>query len=267
LRVANRTIRTLKRRQAFLASLAATGNVEAACRAVGVGRSAIYAWRREDSDFAAEWDAAITAVMDRVEAKVIDQALHDERPAGVTSLIFLLRHQRADTYNPGMLIRHEAMRLAMEEKRQQLLSGLVIDGQVERSGPMLGDLAPIAVVALPSNLRDGSPHLPADFDVHAWRGTHPGEPLPFTPVVQSDSALTMPLPAHVLVDYHAGNDPELVSAMEADGQRIAPDRSTALWGRVKQYNEGLALLFGCGRPEANRLAGAAMGRAAGTAAG
>jgi hypothetical protein len=248
--VANRTIRTLKRRQVFLTSLAATGNVEAACRAIGVGRSAIYAWRREDSDFAAEWDAAINAVVDRVEAKLVDQALHDEGPAGVTSRIFLLRHQRADTYNPGMLLRHDAMRLAVEEKRQQLqLNGPIIDGQAEKSGLMLSDLAPIAAVALPCNLRDGSPHLPADFDVHAWHDAHPGEPLPFTPVVQSDSALTMPLPAHVMVDYHAGTDPELVSAMEADGQRIAADRSTTLWGRVKQYNEGLALLLAAVDPK------------------
>jgi hypothetical protein len=248
--VANRTIRTLKCRRLFLADLAATGNVEAACLAVGVGRSAMYAWRREDSDFAAEWDAAITAVVDRVEAKLVDQALHDEGPAGVTSRIFLLRHQRAATYNPGMLVRHEAMRLAMEEKRQQLqLGGPVIDGQVERNGKMLSEMDFIAVTALPSNLRDNSPHLPPNFDPDEWWSEHPGEPLPFVPVPQSDAALAMPLPANVILDFHDGTDPELVSSMMADDHEVPPDCSTTLWARVKAYNTGLALLRGAVDPQ------------------
>jgi hypothetical protein len=132
-----RTIRTPRRRQAFLQRLGETGNVEAACGAVGIGRSAVYAWRREDPAFAAEWDEAIEAVMDAIEAKVIDQALHDDGPAGVTSRIFLLRHQRAAIYNPGMLLRHEAMRFAVEEKRQQLLAGLPSTTTADVTGAMI----------------------------------------------------------------------------------------------------------------------------------
>jgi hypothetical protein len=140
-----------------------------------------------------------------------------------------------------MTIRHEAMRFELERRRLEV-NGPLIEGRVVGESKMLSDMDYIGIVALPTNLRAGSPHLPDDFDTDRWRDEHPGEPWPFTPVEQSEAALTMPLPGEVVVDYHPGTDPELVVEMVADGVDLPPDRATALWGRVRAYNDGLAKL-------------------------
>mgnify|MGYP000151930721 CR=1 FL=1 len=50
-----KTIRTDRAREAFISTLTSTCNVSAACRAAKIGRSAAYAWRKEDEGFAASW--------------------------------------------------------------------------------------------------------------------------------------------------------------------------------------------------------------------
>ena len=80
-----RTVRTVKRRRQFLEELARTGNVEKACALVGMGKSAAYCWKREDEAFSNEWNTAVERVIDAVEAKLIEQAMTDDTPAGVTS--------------------------------------------------------------------------------------------------------------------------------------------------------------------------------------
>jgi hypothetical protein len=112
-----RTIRTLNQRRAFIDVLTRTGNVVKACAAANMGRTAAYAWREADPVFREEWDAAIAEVLDCIEAKTIDQALTDDGPVGAQMRMFLLRHQRAEVYNPGMLLRHDAMRLELERRR------------------------------------------------------------------------------------------------------------------------------------------------------
>jgi len=61
-----RTIRTPKKRSTFLAAIGAGNSVSAACQA-GLGRSAAYAWRDGDSDFADEWDEAVECGTERLE--------------------------------------------------------------------------------------------------------------------------------------------------------------------------------------------------------
>ena len=50
---------TPKKRALFLDSLKQNGNVTYACKAAGVGKVAIYDWRNNDAEFAAEWDEAV----------------------------------------------------------------------------------------------------------------------------------------------------------------------------------------------------------------
>src|SRR6516165_7484807 len=118
--MARRTIRTQKTRRILLAQLAATGSVEKACAAAGIGRSAAYAWRRECEEFRAEWNNVIDGLVDEAEAKLFDQARNDDGPAGVTSRLVLLRAHRPLIYNRGLALRHEMMQLTIEEKRRTL---------------------------------------------------------------------------------------------------------------------------------------------------
>ena len=69
--MANRTIRTAATRARFLEVLATTANISRAIEAVKAERSAIYAWRREDEDFAKDWDAALDLGTDVLEDEAI----------------------------------------------------------------------------------------------------------------------------------------------------------------------------------------------------
>ncbi len=115
------SIRTPEKRVAFLAVLAETGIVAKALEGCGIGRSAAYAWRREDPDFAEEWDRAlqvgITALEDEVHRRGF---LGDEQPVygkdgnvtGVqrkysdTLAIFLLKAHHPDKYRERTELKH-----------------------------------------------------------------------------------------------------------------------------------------------------------------
>lgn len=62
-----RTIRTARARAKFLATLAETCNVTEACRAAAIGRTAAYAWRDDDPDFAQAWANAEEEAVDALE--------------------------------------------------------------------------------------------------------------------------------------------------------------------------------------------------------
>lgn len=64
-----------KRRAVFLEHLAATCNVRASAAAAGVSPSTVYAHRMKDSDFRADWDAALAQGYARLEAALIERAL------------------------------------------------------------------------------------------------------------------------------------------------------------------------------------------------
>lgn len=69
-----RTIRTPEKREAFLSALADCGNVADAARQAGIARNALYLWKRDDSAFAAEWEAALIAGGENLEEEAIRRA-------------------------------------------------------------------------------------------------------------------------------------------------------------------------------------------------
>lgn len=116
--MAQRTIRTVKKRETFLAALTAAGNVSEACQAAGIGRTAAYAWRAADAEFAAAWDGALEEAADRMEREAFRRAVEGvEKPVfgslgqglgsgevgrvreySDTLLIFLLKAARPEKY-------------------------------------------------------------------------------------------------------------------------------------------------------------------------
>lgn len=69
-----KTIRTDRARAAFLAVFSETCNVSEACRAANIGRSAAYAWRNDDAEFAADWDDAEQTAVDALEKVAWERA-------------------------------------------------------------------------------------------------------------------------------------------------------------------------------------------------
>ena len=89
-----RTVRTPKRRGAFLTALAAGHSVVTACQLSRLGRTAVYAWRDDDPAFAAEWRDAAEAGIDLLE----DEARRRAMAGSDLLLIFLLRNRRPDVF-------------------------------------------------------------------------------------------------------------------------------------------------------------------------
>lgn len=107
-----RTIRTPKNRAAFLAALSEGTSVSGSCDAANIGTTAAYAWRNEDPEFAAEWEAALEAGTDKLEDEAFRRAhkgvskpvFHQGVQCGViqeysdTLTIFLLKGRRPQKY-------------------------------------------------------------------------------------------------------------------------------------------------------------------------
>ena len=66
---------TPSRRERFLDHVAATCNVRAATEAVGLSQSSVYALRRRDPAFAAQWRMALLAGYDRLEEMLVSKAI------------------------------------------------------------------------------------------------------------------------------------------------------------------------------------------------
>ena len=71
----NRTVRTDRKREVFLATLANAGNVSEACRVAALGYTTAYKWREEDADFAAAWEVALKQAVDRLEGEAWRRAV------------------------------------------------------------------------------------------------------------------------------------------------------------------------------------------------
>lgn len=72
-----RTIRTVKKRDSFLAALFRTaGNVSKACAAINLSRTAAYDWKREDLEFSTLWDSTIEETTEALEQEIYRRA-HD----------------------------------------------------------------------------------------------------------------------------------------------------------------------------------------------
>lgn len=94
-----------KRRGSFLRVLARTGKVIEAARAVGyTTTTALYAFRAQDEDFAAEWDAAILASADLLEEAAWDRAVVGvEKPILFKGEVVATEIQYSDTLLLAML--------------------------------------------------------------------------------------------------------------------------------------------------------------------
>lgn len=97
-----RKIRTPKNRAAFIAALREGWSIAGACNAAGFGTSAAYDWRHDDSEFAAEWDAAVDEGTDRLE----DEARRRAMDTSDTLLIFLLKGRRPEKFKDRMQQEH-----------------------------------------------------------------------------------------------------------------------------------------------------------------
>ena len=131
-----RTIRTDKKRAAFLEALVAGKSVTAACREARLGRTAVYGWRREDEAFAKDWDAALETGTDALEDEAVRRAVEGTlkpvyqggkqvgtvREYSDTLLIFLLKARRPEKFKERAAIEHDvtgrlAERLEAARKR------------------------------------------------------------------------------------------------------------------------------------------------------
>jgi hypothetical protein len=73
--------------------------VTEAARAAGCGRSAVFAWRNDDPEFAAEYEAAWQAGVDGLEAEARRRAFEGSD----TLLIFLLKQRAPKRFNQKMV--------------------------------------------------------------------------------------------------------------------------------------------------------------------
>lgn len=99
-------------REPFLEALAATGNVTASARAVGLDRDAAYLRRKSDPEFAAAWASAEEVSTDELVAEARRRAL-----AGSDWLLWrLIQAHRRELYGDTIRIdiRQEAERIAAE---------------------------------------------------------------------------------------------------------------------------------------------------------
>jgi hypothetical protein len=103
---------TPKKRASFLAALAESGNVSEACKLAVVSRDCVYRLRKNDTDFAAAWEAAIEIACDVLEKearrRAVDGWLEPVHHLGIptsyvvkysdTLLIFLLKGANPEKY-------------------------------------------------------------------------------------------------------------------------------------------------------------------------
>jgi hypothetical protein len=67
---------TAEMKRTFLANLAATANVQASIRAIGMSESAVYRLRQRSPEFRADWMAALREGYARLELMVLERAMN-----------------------------------------------------------------------------------------------------------------------------------------------------------------------------------------------
>ncbi len=129
--MANRTTRTPKKDEAFLAELAQTGNVGAAARQAGYGRTQLYQWRQAEAAFAEAWDDAVTEYTESLEAEADRRAVQ-----GVVKPVFYLGETcgQIRQYSDTLLIfRLKALRPDVYRERVKLPAPATGPGQTSQA--------------------------------------------------------------------------------------------------------------------------------------
>ena len=52
-----------------------------AAEAVGVGRSTVFGWKKDDPEFAAKWEEAVETALDKLEGRLYDLGMEGDRGA------------------------------------------------------------------------------------------------------------------------------------------------------------------------------------------
>ncbi|MEA3058053.1 MAG: hypothetical protein QOF34_868 [Sphingomonadales bacterium] len=142
-----RTSFTPDRQIKFLDHFAATCNARAACRASGVGRTTVYAWRRDDPQFRAAWNEALSRGYADVEAELVRESIRSLQPRPDpeapplidprTALAVLESYRRNGDRRPGDILPQrsdiEQVRARLETK-MRALGLLPADGGGEEDG-------------------------------------------------------------------------------------------------------------------------------------
>lgn len=103
---------TAQKTEAFLEALSETASVVKACEISGLSRRTAYNWRDADTDFAAQWDAALTLGTDALEDEAVRRAREGTdkpvfykgeicghiREFSDTLLIFMLKARRPEKF-------------------------------------------------------------------------------------------------------------------------------------------------------------------------
>lgn len=103
-------------KKAFLAAFREAGIIRRACDQVGVGRTTVYRWLEQDTDFAAEYEHAETESTEMLEAAALSRAVEGVTKLSAsgkpytdysdTLLIFLLKARKPTVYRDRVQLQH-----------------------------------------------------------------------------------------------------------------------------------------------------------------
>jgi hypothetical protein len=134
------TLKKFETPTAFIETLRSTGNVRAACDAVGISRQTAYYWRSNDAEFAAAWAQAIEDATDHLEEVARQRALETSD----TLMIFLLKAHRPDKFRDTHRI--EFKHLSDDElvnRAKGIVGGIITEGIGEADDlPALSEFTP-----------------------------------------------------------------------------------------------------------------------------
>lgn len=137
-------VRTYKRRKIFLDQLEVGSSVSFAAAAADGAVRNFKNWRRDDPDFAADWDEAIETGTDFIEDAATDRALKKSDPL----MIVMLKARRPEKYDRG--------------GKLELSGGISVEGSKQK---LLNKIARLqAVGKLPQGTGESQQDLPEVLD-------------------------------------------------------------------------------------------------------
>jgi hypothetical protein len=98
-----------KKRETFLATLAATANVLESCRAVDMTPAGVYQLRKRDPEFRAQWQTALREAYQQLELTLLDRSINGrERPVYYAGEVIGAIHHYPDRLAMNLLMHHRA---------------------------------------------------------------------------------------------------------------------------------------------------------------